>query len=84
MISWIVVFTFSLFITYPIWGLVLKMLFRIDAFDQPKHIENPFGAVTRDSYGTMVLPDKKSWDNSPEFYAAQCEVDDYIMDKTKC
>lgn len=29
-------------------------------------------------------PVKKSWDNSPDFYAAQCEVDDYLREKTKC
>lgn len=29
-------------------------------------------------------PIKKSWDNSPEFYAAQCEVEDYLRERTKC
>ena len=29
-------------------------------------------------------PVRRLWDNSPEFYAAQCEVEDYLREKTKC
>lgn len=79
MIIFAMTFTVTFLITYPIWSIFFDeaVLYR------PKHVENPFGAVTRDSYGTMVLPDKKSWNESPEFYAAQCEVDDYLREKTK-
>lgn len=70
-----VVFIFS----YPFW--MISGCYIMDHLD--RWIDNAGEALS--PARLEVSSDKKlSWSDSPEFYAAQCEVEDYLLEKGRC
>lgn len=77
--TWLLLFGLGYLIGHIVYWFLFE--FEEEYEEEIRRINNPFGAVTRDSYGTMILQGKKvAWNDSPEFYAAQCEVDDYLAE----
>lgn len=74
-----IAFGVAFILSYPVW--MICGCYIMDHLDYWIDNAGRFLSPSR----PLISADKKvSWLDSPEFYAAQCEVEDYIRERTKC